>query len=94
MIESPLEEWACSQAADDGWLVRKLKWIGRRNAPDRLFIKQGRVVFIEFKRPGATARQTQSRELDRLLAAGAEAHVVDNPLRALDILGVPYANVK
>lgn len=94
MIESPLEEWACGLAADNGWLVRKLKWIGRRNAPDRLFVKQGRVVFIEFKRPGATARPTQGRELDRLLSAGAEAYVVDNPLRALDILGVSYAKAQ
>lgn len=94
MIESSLEDWACDRAQDDGWFVRKLKWIGRRNAPDRLFVKAGRVVFIEFKRPGGEARATQVREADRLTKAGAEVYVVDKPLRALDILGVPYAKAQ
>lgn len=91
MIESPIEEWACQQAEDAGWLVRKLKWIGRRSACDRFFAKDGRVVLIEFKRSGEEPSVTQEREMARLADAGVEVHAVDNPLAALRILGVPYA---
>lgn len=90
MLESSMEEWVCGEAEKAGWLQRKLKWIGRRNAPDRLFIKDGRVVFIEFKRTGEKPRSTQKTEIDRVREAGGEAHSCDNPLQALGILGVAY----
>lgn len=90
MTEAPLEEWACDEAEKAGWLVRKLGWKGRRRAPDRFFAKEGRVVLIEFKRPGKGAETGQKSEVRRLQEAGVEAHVVDNPLAALRILGVPY----
>lgn len=90
MLEAPLEDWACDKAEAAGWLVRKLRWQGRRNAPDRFFAKDARIVLIEFKRPGDDARATQKREIRDLKAAGVEVHVVDNPLVALRILGVAY----
>lgn len=93
MIESPIEEWACQQAEAAGWLVRKLNWVGRRSACDRFFAKDGRVVLLEFKRPGEEPTQVQAREMTRLANAGVEVHAVDNPLAALRILGVPYAPV-
>jgi hypothetical protein len=40
-----------------------------------MFIKDGRVVFIEFKRPGGGLTSGQAREIERLRAAGAEVHV-------------------
>jgi hypothetical protein len=91
MIESPIEDWVCDEAEKAGWLVRKLKWIGRRSACDRFFAKGGRVVLIEFKRTGKEPNVIQEREIARLQAAGVEVHVVDNPLAALRILEVPYA---
>lgn len=91
MIESPIEEWVCGKAEAAGWLVRKLGWIGRRNGPDRFFAKDGRVVLIEFKRPGKDARPGQQREIKALKAAGVEVHVVDNPMAGLRVLGVEYA---
>lgn len=91
MIESPIEEWVCEKAESAGWLVRKLKWIGRRNGPDRFFAKDGRVVLIEFKRPDQGARPGQQREIDALAAAGVEVHVVDSPMAGLRVLGVEYA---
>lgn len=88
MIESSIEEYVCGEAKKDGWVVRKLKWVGRRNGMDRFFLKAGRIVLIEFKRPGVTARATQQREIDLFKANGAEVHVVDNPLAALRVLGI------
>lgn len=91
MLESSIEDWVCGRAEAAGWFVRKLKWIGRRNGPDRFFAKDGRVVLIEFKRVGEGARSGQAREIDRLKKAGVEAHVIDSPLAALRILEVPHA---
>lgn len=91
MIEAPIEEWACDKAEKAGWLVRKLRWIGRTSACDRFFAKDGRVVLLEFKRPDKPANPTQEREIDRLREAGVEVHVVDSPLAALRVLGIEYA---
>lgn len=91
MIESPIEDWVCDEAKRAGWLVRKMAWVGRRNGPDRFFAKAGRVVLIEFKRPGKEPRPGQAREIEALKAAGVEVHAVDNPLAGLRVLGVPYA---
>ena len=91
MIESPIEDLVCERAEAAGWIVRKLRWIGRRNGMDRFFLKEGRIVLIEFKRPDGKPKTTQQREIDLFRAAGAEVHVVDVPTAALRILGVPYA---
>ncbi len=88
MIESPMENYVVSRAKAEGWLVRKVRWIGRRNAPDRLYIKAGRVVFLEHKATGKDARVGQQRELERLQAAGVEAYVVDSISQACRILGL------
>lgn len=89
--ESSLQDWACDRAAEAGWYHRKVKWAGRRNAPDNIFAKEGRVVFIEFKRTGETPRPGQEKEIKAMRDAGMEVYATDNPLRALDILGVSYA---
>lgn len=88
MLESPIEKYVCDEAEKSGWYVRKLVFQGRRNAPDRLFVKDGRVVFIEFKRPGKAPRKGQVREAQLLASAGAEVHYTDNPIGAFNILGV------
>lgn len=93
MAEATYEGIVVDAAEADGWVVRKLRWIGRRNGPDRFFAKDGRVVLLEFKAPGESARTGQDKEITALKAAGVEAHVVDNHLKALRILGVPYAKV-
>ena len=93
MVESAYEKVACDAAEADGWLVRKLAWLGRRSGPDRFFAKDGRVVLIEFKRPGEKVVEGsgQSKEIQRLLDAGVEVHSVNTHLQALRILGVKYA---
>lgn len=51
--------------------VRKLMWLGRRHAPDRLvLLPGGRLWFIELKRPGARPRPGQVREMKRLRQYG------------------------
>lgn len=86
MRESKLEKDICKEAKADGWFVRKVQWVNRKNACDRLFIKDGRHVWIEFKAPGEPARKSQEREHQRMIDAGAEVYVCDNYRDARRIL--------
>lgn len=88
MVEKAVEMPVVARAEKAGWFVRKVAWTGRIGAPDRVFIKGGRTVWIEFKREGKTARLAQTLEHDRMRAAGAEVYVCDNVSDALKALGV------
>ena len=91
-IEAVMEEVVVDDARKAGWFVEKIKWMGRRGAPDRLFIKDGRVIFIEFKRPGKGNNTStgQDKSIAALKAAGVECYVFDTPTAAYRILGVAY----
>jgi len=75
--EIVLEEKACGYAEENGWLVRKVVYAGRKGAPDRWFFKHGRLVLIEFKRRGEAAKPWQAREHEKLRAHGFKVWVVD-----------------
>lgn len=92
MSEMAIEQYACDLAEKAGWIVRKLGWIGRRNGMDRFFLKEGRIVLCEFKRPGKAPKGGQLDEIELFRAAGAEVYVCDNPLTILRHLGVAYEN--
>lgn len=92
MSEMAIEKYACDLAEADGWIVRKLRWTGRRDGMDRFFLKGGRIVLCEFKRPGKEPVGTQLDEIELFRAAGAEVYVCNNPLTILRHLGVPYEN--
>lgn len=90
--EIVLEEDACGEKGllvIAGWISRKLQWIGRRGAPDRLVAKpfrrpcphcgtRGRVVLIEFKRKGERPDGQQQKEIDRLRNAGLDVRIIDD----------------
>lgn len=88
-IEAAIEDYVVERAEAAGFFVRKVGWLGRRNAPDRVFAREDRgTVWIEFKKPGETARSSQDREHERMRAAGMEVHVCDNARSALRVLGL------
>lgn len=78
MLESKVEKDSMSYAAAHGWLCRKIRWIGRRGAPDRLFIRAGRVIFVEFKKPKGALRIQQERERERLEDHGAKVYLIND----------------
>ena len=78
MRESALERQCVRAAQARGWLVRKLKWIGRDGAPDRVFFRGGKVMWLEFKAPGEEPKPIQLREHKRMRSHGASVHVVDS----------------
>ena len=79
MLEANVEEKACKRAKERGFLFRKLKWIGRRGAPDRLFSRADTGPFmVEIKKPGGTLDTHQVREIKRLRDAGIRVEVIDS----------------
>ncbi len=77
-MENHLQTLTIEYAEKHGWLGRLLEWRGSRNAPDCFFLKEGRVILIEFKIPDKEPRIGQTREIKKLREYGAEVYVVDN----------------
>lgn len=78
MRESKVEQHFIRRVKTRKGEVRKVKWIGRRGAPDRLVLlpKIGHFL-VELKRPGKKAEAYQHREHERLRAAGFAVFVLD-----------------
>lgn len=60
-----------------GVSTRKVKWIGRDGAPDRLILADGG-IWVELKAPGKKPRANQKLELEALAKAGMTAHCIDS----------------
>ena len=78
MLEKQIEAKVCDYAKTKGMMVYKFTSPARAAVPDRLFIKNGRVFFIEFKRGGQKATEAQEREHHRLRQQAINVFVVDN----------------
>lgn len=79
MQEMPIETFADDLAKEQGYLVRKVKWIGRRSAPDKLYSREDTgPFFIEFKKTGKEPTVTQAREIQRMRDAGIKVFTVDS----------------
>lgn len=78
MKESQVEKSICAFAKAIGWKTLKLNGHGDRGKPDRMFLKNGKVVFIEVKRKGKQARKQQAYRLQKLRENGFKAQYVDS----------------
>lgn len=76
--ESAVEKYFCEQVAAHGGEVRKVKWLGRDGAPDRLALFPYCLIWVELKRPGKKAEPHQEREHERLRAYGQQVYVIDS----------------
>ena len=86
-LEIKHEILACEWAHDHGWLTPKLQHIGSTGWPDRCFIRRGRVVFIEFKRPrGGHRTPKQIWWLKQINEHGAEGYFCRTATEAIEIL--------
>jgi hypothetical protein len=66
MRESTIEQAVCAYAKSKGCLTLKLSGQNQKGQPDRMFLYNGRVMFIEFKAPGKRPTALQARWLERL----------------------------
>ncbi len=70
-----------------GFLHRKVRYEGRRGAPDDWFFgPQATLVIIEGKRPGETPRLQQFREIKRLATLGFNVTYANSIEQGIDIL--------
>lgn len=77
MRERDVERALIKRVKEAGGAVRKVAWIGRRGAPDRLVLIPGRTpVFVELKAPGGRISRLQSVEHRRLREAGCKVLIV------------------
>lgn len=81
--ESWVEGKVVTWSKANGWLAFKFSSPSLRGVPDRLFIKDGLVVFIEFKAPGKKPTPLQAATLAKLTKFGARVAVFDNPDAAI-----------
>lgn len=86
MRESTIEQAAVDYATQLGYLHLKLNVKGRRGWPDQEFVRQGVVLFIEFKAPGEEPTELQ-KYIHRLLREHKMlVYVVDSIYQARAIL--------
>ena len=74
MIENQVERYLHSKIGLIGGLCLKFTATGTSGVPDRLLLYNGRVVFVEVKRPGEKPRPLQVEVARRLREAGAHVY--------------------
>jgi len=70
MRESTIEQAVCAYAKSKGCLSLKLSGQNQKGQPDRMFLYNGRILFVEFKACGKQPTALQARWLDRLTDQG------------------------
>lgn len=93
MRESEVEKYLVKVVESMGGECRKVKWIGRRGAPDRVVMLPlkgpsiyvgdtiwyvGDTIWIELKAPGKKPTKTQLREHARMRKLGQQFYVLDS----------------
>lgn len=100
--ERDIEKYLVGQVKKLGGEVRKVEWIGRTGAPDRLVMLPGRcprvidgkvhddrsTLWVELKAPGEKPEAHQHREHTRMRKMGQRVEVVDSFLSVDLVLGV------
>jgi hypothetical protein len=86
MRERTIERYLIDRTKAVGGECRKLKWVGRNAAPDRLVMLNGRTIFVELKAPGEKCRPSQIREHERMRRVGQIVEVVDSFARVDEVL--------
>ena len=88
MRENTIEQYLVERVKALGGEVRKVKWIGRNGAPDRIVMlpvveNEDTVlipgtVWVELKAPGERCRPHQIREHERMRRMSQRVEVVDS----------------
>lgn len=90
MRERDIEKHLVQRVKELGGEVRKVKWIGRRGAPDRLVMLPevagdfgwdtifAQTIWVELKATGVAPEDYQIREHKRMRAMGQRVVVIDS----------------
>lgn len=88
MKERDISRYLNARVKQLGGEVRRVRWIGRNNAPDKLVLLPGWHFFVEEKRPKKDATEAQAREHARLRRAGVVVYVFGTPEDIDSVLGL------
>ena len=80
--ESQIEKYLVAQVKALGGEWRKVRWIGRTNAPDRIAMfppcSGVNTAWVELKAPGKKPTSGQLREHERMRGMGQRVEVIDS----------------
>jgi Holliday junction resolvase len=78
MRESDIEK-KCSQLSKNaGFITYKFVSPNNKAVPDRIFIKGGNVLFVEFKQKGKEPTKLQYKVISEMCLAGAKVFVIED----------------
>ncbi len=86
MRESLIEQYLVDRVKALGGEVRKVKWIGRNSAPDRIVMMPDRTFWAELKATGKVPTAAQTREHARMRKVGQRVEVIDSHARIDEVL--------
>ena len=75
--ERDIEKYLVKRVKEAGGEIRKVAWLGRRGAPDRVVFLHGS-HWVELKAPGEKPRPEQTREHTRMGDKGAHVHILES----------------
>ena len=76
MLESKIEAQCVKWAKENDWLSYKFVSPSNRGVPDRIFLRNGKTVFVEFKQPGKVPSTLQARQIELLKAYDFKVFVI------------------
>jgi Holliday junction resolvase len=82
MRESALEAKIVKYCRENGILTYKFSSPSQRGVPDRVMMKDGKVLFLEVKAPGKEPTKLQLHEIEKIRKSGVFAVWADNYLGA------------
>jgi hypothetical protein len=91
MRESTIEKAVCAYAKLKGCLIVKLAGQNQRGQPDRLFIRSGRCLFVEFKAPGKHPTALQLKWLSDLQSQGMSVAYCDDIDRGKQLIDIIFS---
>ena len=86
MTESQIEKKVCQFAKDNGISTLKLSGPNDRGKADRMFMRKGKVMFMELKAEGKKPTALQQRFLKQRTDDGFLAMWTDDYIEAIDTL--------
>ncbi len=88
MKESQLEKKCCLIAKQYQWWQTKINPSSKNGIPDRLFVKNGKYVWVEFKKKNGKRSKIQMFRQTEMKKYGMEIFTIDNFLDFCNLLSI------
>lgn len=76
--EKKIETGVSKYAKSLGWSYHKYRPVNDKGFPDRFFLRDGKIIFVEFKAPGEAPNPLQWSRIMDLDLSGFDVYVIDN----------------